>query len=136
VSATPPAPDWPLPPRAARVFYGAVDAWGRIEADAPDPVAALPRDPRERARLARALAWLEWSPRLLLRSRRGLSWLPRAERRAWLDALERRGPFRAAARRVHAAVDAALARADASRPHDETFRSHGDASRGERASLA
>lgn len=110
---TTPAPDWPLAPRSARVFYGAVDAWGRIEADAPDPVAALPRDPRELARLARALVWLEWSPRLLLRSRRGLSWLGREERRAWLEALERRGPFRAAARRVHAAVDAALARARA-----------------------
>jgi hypothetical protein len=104
--------DWPLPPRAARVFYNAADAWGPPDAAGADPVAALAallRDPAERARLARALAWLEWSPRLLLHSARGLSWLPRDERRAWLDRLERGGPFRAAARRVHAAVDGACA---------------------------
>jgi len=101
--------DWPLSPRAARVFYNAADAWRPADAGGPDPVAALPRDPATRAALERALAWLEWSPRLLLRSRRGLSWLPREERRAWLDRLERGGPFRAAARRVRAAVDAACA---------------------------
>jgi hypothetical protein len=108
------AGDWPLPPRAARVLYNAADAWLPPEAAGADAVAALAprlRDPAERARLGRALLWLEWSPRLLLRSRRGLSWLPRAERRAWLDRLERRGPFRAAAARVHAAVDAAWAEA-------------------------
>ena len=110
---TPPG-DWPLAPRAARVFYNAADAWGVSLAAVPDLVAALApllRDPAERARLERALAWLEWSPRLLLHSSRGLSWLPRAERRAWLERLERRGPLRAAARRVHAAVDARGVRA-------------------------
>lgn len=106
------AGSWPLPPRAARVFYNAADAWLPPRAAGVDLVAALaPLVPAaaERARLARALAWLEWSPRLLLHSRRGLSWLPRDARRAWLARLERRGPFRAAAARVHAAVDAAWA---------------------------
>jgi hypothetical protein len=106
------AGDWPLPPRAARVFYNAAEAWLPAEAAGSDLVAALApllRAPAERVRLARALAWLEWSPRLLLRSRRGLSWLPRDERRAWLARLERGGPFRAAAARVHAAVDGAWA---------------------------
>ncbi|HSJ99064.1 MAG TPA: hypothetical protein VLC53_18455, partial [Myxococcota bacterium] len=76
--------EWPLAPSAARVFYNAADAWLPAAASGPDLVAELApllRDPAERARLERALAWLEWSPRLLLRSRRGLSWLPREERR-------------------------------------------------------
>jgi hypothetical protein len=111
-----PRDGWPLSPRAARVFYNAADAWLPEDAAAPDLAArlaeALP-DPLERARLERALAWLEWSPRLALRSRRGLSWLPRAERRAWLDRLERAGPFRGLAARVHRAVEAAGARAGA-----------------------
>lgn len=98
---------WPLPPRAARTFYNVADAWLPPEAGERDLVAALaPYLPEaaERSRLARALAWLEWSPRLLLHSTRGLSWLPRDERRAWLDRLERRGPFRRATARVHDAV--------------------------------
>lgn len=108
------AGDWPLPPRAARVFYNAADAWlppGAAGADLVAALAPLLPAPGERARLARALAWLEWSPRLLLHSRAGLSWLPRDARRAWLARLERGGPFRAAAARVHAAVDAAWAAA-------------------------
>ena len=98
----------PLPPRAARTFYNVADAWLAPDAGERDLVAALGSslpDATERARLARDLTWLEWSPRLLLHSARGLSWLPRAERRAWLDRLERRGPFRAAARRVQRAVE-------------------------------
>lgn len=101
---------WPLPPRAARTFYNVADAWLPGEADVRDFVAALAphvHERADRARLARALAWLEWSPRLLLHSARGLSWLPRAERRAWLDRLERRGPFRAVALRAHRAVERA-----------------------------
>lgn len=99
-----------LSPRAARVFYNAADAWLPASAGDGDPVARLAlRDPAERARLERALAWLEWSPRLALRGRRGLSWLPREERRAWLDRLEKSGigPLRSAAARVHRAVEAA-----------------------------
>ncbi len=99
---------WPLPPRPARIFYNVADAWLPPEAGARDLVAALAphlSEPADRVRLARTLAWLEWSPRLLLHSARGLSWLPRAERRAWLDRLERRGPFRPAALRAHRAVE-------------------------------
>ncbi len=97
----------PLPSHAARTFYNAADAWLAEQAGEQDPVAELAShlpDSEERARLVRALAWLEWSPRLLLHSASGLSWLPRDERRAWLDRLERRGPFRRAAARVHRAV--------------------------------
>jgi hypothetical protein len=102
---------WPLSPRAARVFYNAFDAWrppedGFVAADPVEALAPELGDPRERVRLERALLWLEWSPRLLLHSRRGLSWMERGARRAWLDRLERRGPppLRRAAARVHAAV--------------------------------
>ena len=104
---------WPLSPRAARVFYNAADAWvDRCEE--LDAVAALAPQlaaPREGRRLERALWLLEWSPRLGLRSARGLSWLPREERRAWLDRLEQSGlwPTRRAAARVHALVDACYA---------------------------
>jgi hypothetical protein len=101
---------WPLSPRAARTFYGVADAW--IAPDPshapPDWVAALEAlAPAERARLERALAWLEHSPWLALHAGCGLSWLPRDARRAWLDRLERRGPLRSLARLVHAAVERA-----------------------------
>jgi hypothetical protein len=108
----------PLSARAARVFYNAADAWipppgdGRPGGGDLDLVRLLDRylpDPAERMRVERELAWLEWSPRLLLRSRRGFSWLPREERRAWLEALER-CPLRCVRRavsRLHALVDAA-----------------------------
>ncbi|MCX5739524.1 MAG: amidohydrolase, partial [Proteobacteria bacterium] len=43
----------------------------------------------ERRRLERSLWLLEWSPRLLLHSRRGLSWMEQRARRAWLARLER-----------------------------------------------
>ena len=97
----------PLPPRAARTFYNVADAWLAPDAGERDLVAALASslpDETERARLVRALAWLEWSPRLLLHSTSGLSWLPRENRRRWLDRLERSGPFRRAAARAHRAV--------------------------------
>jgi hypothetical protein len=97
---------WPLSPRAARVFYNDADAWLGADAAGRDLVAELgPLPEPARRRLERALAWLEWSPRLLLHARRGLSWLPRAERRAWLERLARGGPFRRAVALVRAAVD-------------------------------
>jgi hypothetical protein len=98
---------WPLSPRAARVFYNVADAWLAPDR-APtsvDWVAALgPLAPPERARLERALAWLERSPWLALHARCGLSWLPRDARRAWLDRLERHGPLRSSARLVRATL--------------------------------
>jgi len=101
---------WPLSPAAARVFYNAADAWVERsgEIDAVAELAPRLAARRDRRRLARALWLLEWSPRLGLRSARGLSWLPREERRAWLDRLERGGigPARRAASRVHGLVDA------------------------------
>jgi hypothetical protein len=85
---------WPLSPRAARVFYGVADAW--LPGDEADPaidlVALLApqlRNTRERRRLERTLWLLEWSPRLLLHSRRGLCWMDRRARIAWLERLER-----------------------------------------------
>lgn len=102
----------PLSPRAARVFYNAADAWLGAEAADRDLVAELgPLPEPTRRRLERALLWLEWSPRLALRSRSGLSWLPRAERRAWLDRLARGGPLRRAAALVRATVEDAAKRA-------------------------
>jgi len=96
---------WPLSPRAARVFYNAADAW-LPDSEAGDVVARLGPllQVGEARRLERQLRLLEWSPRLGLHSRRGLSWLAREERRAWLDRLERGGvgPMRRAAARVHA----------------------------------
>jgi hypothetical protein len=87
---------WPLSPRAARVFYGLADAWIPPRAGAPgggdlDVVAALApqlRSTGERRRLERMLWLLEWSPRLLLRSLRGVAWMERDARRAWLARLE------------------------------------------------
>jgi len=82
---------WPLSPRAARVFYGVADAWLPSGADV-DVVAALAAqlgNAGERRRLELTLWLLEWSPRLLLRSLRGLSWMERRARSAWLERLER-----------------------------------------------
>jgi hypothetical protein len=82
---------WPLSPRAARVCYGVADAWLPSGADV-DVVAALApqlRNAGERRRLELTLWLLEWSPRLLLRSRRGLSWMEQRARSAWLERLER-----------------------------------------------
>jgi len=105
---------WPLSPRAARVFYNAADAWLPESELGGDPVSRIGPllQAGEARRLERQLRLLEWSPRLALRSRRGLSWLGRAERRAWLERLEERGvgPLRRAAARVHALVEAAQSR--------------------------
>lgn len=81
---------WPLSPRAARVFYGVADAWLASGADV-DVVAGLApqlRNAGARRRLELTLWLLEWSPRLLLRSLRGLSWMERRARAAWLERLE------------------------------------------------
>lgn len=87
-----------LSARAARVFYGAADAWfppgedGTPGAGELDVVAHLGphlRGAGDRRRLERSLAWLEASPWLLLHSRCGFCWLSRAERRAWLERGER-----------------------------------------------
>lgn len=81
---------WPLSPRAARVFYGVADAWLPSGANA-DVVAALApqiRNAGERLRLELMLWLLEWSPRLLLRSLRGLCWMEQRARAAWLERLE------------------------------------------------
>jgi hypothetical protein len=86
-----------LGPRAARVFYNVADAWrdaADADRDAVAELAALRLGDRDVRRLARVLWCIEWSPRLALRSRSGFSWLPRAERRAWLDLLGARGPRR------------------------------------------
>ena len=64
---------------------------------------------RERRALARTLWLLEWSPRLLLRSLRGFSWLPRAQRRLWLARWEAiRRPALASRRALALAARAAL----------------------------
>ena len=99
-------PRWPLSPRAARVFYGVADAWLPSEGTgaAVDVVAVLGpqlENAGERRRLERSLWLLEWSPRLLLRSRRGLSWMEQRARRAWLARLER-SRIRAVARSIAA----------------------------------
>jgi hypothetical protein len=80
---------WPLSPRAGRVFYNVADAWipGGGDVDAVAALAAVLGAPAERRRLERALWLLEWSPRFALRSLRGLSWMAREPRRAWLDRL-------------------------------------------------
>jgi hypothetical protein len=89
---------WPLGPRSARILYNVADArWPApdVASGAPDAVAALAgalADARARRRVERTLWWIEWSPRLALRSRRGFSWLARDARRAWLERLERRAP--------------------------------------------
>jgi hypothetical protein len=105
-----------LSPRAARVFYGVADAW--LPSDetgaAVDVVAALGpqlENAGERRRLERTLWLLEWSPRLLLRSRRGLSWMERPARRAWLARLEQ-SRVRAVGRSI-AALRALVATSDA-----------------------
>lgn len=82
---------WPLSPRAARVFYGIADAWipGGGDRDVVAALAPQLRTPRERRSLERTLWLLEWSPRFGLRSLRGLAWMERDARRAWLGRFER-----------------------------------------------
>lgn len=82
---------WPLSPRAARVFYGVADAWLPSGPDV-DVVAALAPQlgsAGQRRRMEVTLWLLEWSPRLLLRSLRGLCWMEQSARAAWLERLER-----------------------------------------------
>ena len=123
---------WPLSPRAARVFYGLADAWIPPRDGAPgggdrDVVAALASELRssgERRRLERMLWLLEWSPRLLLRSMRGLAWMERDARRAWLERAEhcRSRRVREAMRALHRLVDATRA----SSPRSAATRSAGE----------
>jgi hypothetical protein len=80
----------PLSPRAARVLYNVAD----VLAPAVDVAPAVERAIRHRGvgtarRMWLLLQWIEWLPRLALKSRRGFSWLPRAERRAWIGAVEK-----------------------------------------------
>lgn len=81
---------WPLSPRAARVFYGVADAWlpSGVDVDVIAALAPQLGSPGDRRRLELTLWLLEWSPRLLLRSLRGLCWMERAARTAWLEQLE------------------------------------------------
>lgn len=110
-----------LAPRAARTLYNLADAWlppgaagepGGGDVDlAPAAEALLARERRGAARrLLAALAWLEWEPRVLLRGRRGFSWLSREARRRQLEAWERSVflPRREAARRLRAWVEASF----------------------------
>ena len=91
----------PLSPRAARVLYNVSDALAPDGAPAADVAPAVERAIRHRGvgtarRMWLLLQWIEWLPRLALKSRRGFSWLPREQRRA----LARRGrgkPHRAGA---------------------------------------
>jgi hypothetical protein len=88
------APSGPLSARAARVLYNVSDALAAEGARAADVAPAVERAIRHRGvgtarRTWLLLQWIEWLPRFSLRSRRGFSWLPREERRAWLRAVER-----------------------------------------------
>ena len=79
----------PLSPRAARVLYNVAD----VLAPAVDVAPAIEQAIRHRGvgtarRMWLLLQWIEWLPRLALKSRRGFSWLPREERRAWVRAVE------------------------------------------------
>ncbi|MDJ0867850.1 MAG: hypothetical protein QNK03_17225 [Myxococcota bacterium] len=132
----------PLPPRAARVFYNVADAWlppGPGAAPGGGDVDLLPYLPRhlhapdEARRIAADLLWIEWLPRLLLRSQHGFSWLPRPRRAAWLRWLEssRWRTVRVRTHRLHALVDAAYR--DALRTGNEGARSEEPSSLQQRA---
>lgn len=75
-----------MSPRVARVFYNVVDAWLPEAADVDLLPLVAPRLARSDQR---ALLWLEWEPRLRLRSLRGFAWLPREQRRDLLGSWER-----------------------------------------------
>jgi hypothetical protein len=84
----------PLSPRAARVLYNVTDAIAPDGAPAVDVAPEVERAIRHRGvgtarRMWLLLQWIEWLPRLTLKSRRGFSWLPREERRAWTLAVEK-----------------------------------------------
>jgi hypothetical protein len=81
----------PLSPRAARVLYNVSDV---LTPGAVDVAPAVERAIRHRGvgtarRMWLLLQWIEWLPRLALKSRRGFSWLPRDDRRAWILAVEK-----------------------------------------------
>jgi hypothetical protein len=82
---------WPLRPHAARVLYNLADVLAPEpgERDAVADLAAALASPRARRAIERDLLLLEWSPRLLFAGVTGFSWLPREQRRAWLERLER-----------------------------------------------
>jgi hypothetical protein len=110
-----------LSPRLARTFYNLADALFPPQDEEPGAgdvdlvpelvrwLAAVP--PVRRARLRRGLLLLEWAPLLTLR-RGGFSWLPRPERRRWLERLERAplGALRATGRDLRDAACAAWLR--------------------------
>ena len=80
----------PLSPRAARVLYNVSDV---LAPPAVDVAPAVEREIRHRGvgtarRMWLLLQWIEWLPRLAMKSRRGFSWLPREDRRAWVRAVE------------------------------------------------
>ena len=89
----------PLSRRSARTLYNVADALCPPEGTRPgggdvDVAEAVERRLRwsgvGAARLAwLLLTWIEWQPRLTLRSRRGFSWLPRDRRRELLAVWER-----------------------------------------------
>jgi hypothetical protein len=71
------------------VLYNVAD----VLAPAVDVAPAIEQAIRHRGvatarRMWLLLEWIEWLPRLALKSRRGFSWLPREERRAWVRAVE------------------------------------------------
>ena len=104
----------PLSPAAARVFFGAADAWypdsgsperpGASQLDLMTPLASR-LQPAEARRLERELRILEWLPRLALR-RSGFCWLSQPQRRALLERLEAApiGPLHRRVRRLRATV--------------------------------
>jgi len=110
-----------LPPRLARTFYNLTDALfppedgepGAGDADlVPELARWLAAGPgARRVRVRRGLLLLEWAPLLALRGR-GFSWLPRSERRRWLERLEGAplGVLRETARELRDAASAAWLR--------------------------
>ena len=109
------------PPRLARTVYNLTDALvppvdGERGAGDVDLVPELVRwlaagPPARRARVRRGLLLLEWAPLLTLRGG-GFSWLPRQERRRWLERLEKAplGVLRETARELRDAASAAWLR--------------------------
>ena len=106
-----------LSPGAARVFLSVADAWYPVGRDAEEGPGASRVDlmaqvpavlvPGETQRLEIGLRVLEWLPRLTLK-RRGFGWLPREDRLALLERLEktRLVPVRERAQRLRAIVGA------------------------------
>jgi hypothetical protein len=111
----------PLSPRSARVLYNVADALAPDGAPRTDVAPAVERAIRHGGVPAARRTWLllqciEWLPRAALSARRGFSWLPREERRAWLRAIEgsRVGPLRRAFAELRGWIEKALADGDQS----------------------